>query len=123
MTTHESVTDSPTRPKHYKQYKYEPVAVIRDWGLGFNLGSSLKYIARAGKKDPNKHIEDLKKAIEFINIEIGFLEEEMRPEVPKKQYTDNWSEEEADTLPAPLPGVCAPGINLNTIKQNLQIEG
>ena len=113
--------EAPTavRSKHYKQYKYEPIAVIRDWGLGFNLGNSLKYISRAGKKDPLKHIEDLEKAIEFINIEIGFLREELTPQLPKKQYTDNWDESEQSSS----QGVCAPGITIQTIKQNLQIEG
>ena len=94
------------KPAHYKNHKYEPVAVIRDWNLGFNLGSSLKYIARAGKKDPNKHIEDLEKAIEFINIEIRFIKEELQAkEKTNNTYTENWEEVQA--------GVCAPGINLN----------
>ena len=118
MNPSDLVLQSAIQPKHYKQYKYEPVAVIRDWGLGYNLGNSLKYIARAGKKDPKKHIEDLEKAIEYINIEIRFLKEETKELAPKQQYTDNWSEETE-----PTQGVCAPGMNMNTIKQNLQMEG
>ena len=100
------MSQSAIRPAHYKKHKYEVVAVVRDWNLGFNLGNSLKYIARAGKKDVSKHIEDLEKAIEYINIEIGFLKEET--EVKEKithTYTDNWEEVSA--------GVCAPGISLN----------
>ena len=31
---------------------------------------AVKYISRAGKKDPNKYIEDLRKAIWYINREI-----------------------------------------------------
>ena len=40
------------KPKHYCDgRKYEPKDVIRDWKLNFNLGSAMKYIARAGRKD------------------------------------------------------------------------
>lgn len=39
------------RPEHYCFSKFEPKDVIREWGLNFNLGSAVKYIARAGRKD------------------------------------------------------------------------
>ena len=39
----------------------------RPWGLGFNLGNAVKYISRAGKKDPDKYIEDLQKAVWYLN--------------------------------------------------------
>lgn len=56
-------------PDHYtKGRKYEPYKVIRDWDLNFNLGSAVKYIARAGRKDDA--IEDLEKAIEYLKFEI-----------------------------------------------------
>lgn len=55
---------------HYNTGKYEVIKVIRDWGLGFWLGNAVKYIARAGKKDKSKTIEDLKKALYYINDEI-----------------------------------------------------
>lgn len=35
---------------------------------------SKKYIARAGKKDPNKTVEDLQKAAWYINCEIERME-------------------------------------------------
>lgn len=38
------------RPEHYCFSKFEPKDVIREWGLNFNLGSAVKYIARAGRK-------------------------------------------------------------------------
>ena len=59
---------------HYCYGKYEPKDVIRDWGLNFNLGSSVKYIARAGRKDDI--IQDLKKAKQFLEFEIEALENE-----------------------------------------------
>ena len=53
-------------PAHYCYGKYEPKDVIRDWGLNFNLGSAVKYIARAGRKDDI--IQDLKKAKQYYRI-------------------------------------------------------
>lgn len=61
-------------PEHYCFSKYEPKDVIREWGLNFNLGSAVKYIARAGKKDDI--IQDLQKAVEFIEFEIEYLEQQ-----------------------------------------------
>lgn len=62
-------------PKHYggKDNPYETIKVINAWGLGFELGSAVKYISRAGKKDPQKEIEDLQKAAFYINHRIKQL--------------------------------------------------
>ena len=54
-------------PAHYNNGKIEVIDVIEDWGLGFHLGNAIKYIARAGHKDPAKTEEDLKKAMWYIN--------------------------------------------------------
>lgn len=60
-------------PSHYSEgRKYEPVEVIRDWGLNFNLGNAVKYISRVGRKDNS--IEDLKKAQQYLQFEIDALE-------------------------------------------------
>lgn len=70
-----SSNDIIKHPSHYTRgRKYEPKDVIRDWGLNFNLGSAVKYISRAGRKDDI--IQDLKKAQEFIQFEIDALEAE-----------------------------------------------
>lgn len=62
-------------PSHYggKDNPYEAIKVIRAWGLGFSLGNTVKYISRAGKKDPAKTIEDLEKALWYLKEEIDFL--------------------------------------------------
>ena len=65
-----------SHPSHYCYSKYEPKDVIRDWGLNFNLGSTVKYIARAGRKDDI--IQDLKKARQFLEFEIEYLENEKK---------------------------------------------
>ena len=38
--------------------------------LNFHLGNAVKYISRAGKKDPKKFREDLEKAIWYLNMEL-----------------------------------------------------
>jgi len=53
---------------------YEAIKVIEAWGLGFCLGNTLKYISRAGKKNQEKTLEDLKKALWYLDREIRRLE-------------------------------------------------
>ena len=57
-------------PRHYggADNPYEAIKVIEAWGLGFNLGNAVKYIARAGKK--GDRLEDLKKAMWYLQREI-----------------------------------------------------
>lgn len=57
-------------PGHYTFGRFEVIDVIEDWGLGFNLGNAVKYIARAGRKDPARTIEDLLKARWYLDREI-----------------------------------------------------
>ena len=44
--------------------------------MPYHLGSATKYLCRAGKKDPTKTTEDLRKAIWYINRYIELLEKE-----------------------------------------------
>lgn len=57
-------------PAHYggADNTYEAIKVIEAWELGFNLGNTVKYISRAGKKGPA--LEDLKKAAWYLEREI-----------------------------------------------------
>lgn len=57
-------------PSHYNTGDIEVVDAIMDWRLNFNLGCAVKHVARAGKKDPTKYIEDLGKAIRYLQYEI-----------------------------------------------------
>lgn len=69
------------QPSHYVEgRKYEPKDVIRDWGLNFNLGNAVKYLARAGRKDDI--VQDLKKAQEYIQFEIDAIEEARSKSTP-----------------------------------------
>ena len=59
------------RPDYYNpDSAYEPRKVIKAWGLGWNLGNALKYIARCGKKANNSKLIDLEKAMTYIGFEI-----------------------------------------------------
>lgn len=58
---------------HYCEGReYQPIDVISDWGLNFNLGNTVKYISRAGRKDDI--VQDLKKARFYLDYEIRRLE-------------------------------------------------
>lgn len=62
-------------PAHYggEDNPYEAIKVIEAWSLGFCIGNAVKYISRAGKKDPAKKLEDLKKARWYLDREISRL--------------------------------------------------
>lgn len=65
-------------PDHYcKGRKYEPKDVIRDWDLDFNLGNTVKYIARNGRKADNSALQDLLKARQYLDFEIAAMQEEL----------------------------------------------
>lgn len=61
-------------PSHYNDGKIEVIDFIEDKNLNFHRGNAVKYIARAGKKDKAKEVDDLKKAQWYIEREIKILE-------------------------------------------------
>jgi len=65
-----------SRPAHYTSSKVEVIDAIEAWGLGYHLGNVVKYVARAGKKNPTKDIQDLEKAAWYLNRRIEKLKEE-----------------------------------------------
>lgn len=62
--------DPVNHPSHYTDGRIEVIDFIEDKGLGFHLGNAVKYIARAGKKDPSKTVQDLEKARWYLDREI-----------------------------------------------------
>ena len=64
-------------PSHYggKDNPYEAIKVIEAWELDFSLGNVVKYISRAGKKDPSL-LQDLRKARWYLDRYISNLEKE-----------------------------------------------
>jgi hypothetical protein len=67
--------DNINSPAHYKAGGVETIDFIEAKGLGYNLGNCVKYISRAGKKDPSKTLEDLRKAQWYLNREISKMED------------------------------------------------
>lgn len=65
--------DNVNHPAHYTDGKIEVIDFIDDKKLNFCRGNAVKYIARAGKKDKEKEIEDLEKAIWYLQHEIQKL--------------------------------------------------
>lgn len=61
-------------PDHYNSDPsgVECIEIVRH--RNFNVGNAIKYLWRAGLKDQEKTIEDLKKARFYIEDEIGRLE-------------------------------------------------
>mgnify|MGYP003595381212 FL=1 len=56
-------------PSHY-QGTIQPIDLINAQNLNFNLGNVVKYVCRAGKKQGENVLSDLKKAKNYINYEI-----------------------------------------------------
>ena len=65
--------DAVDHPSHYTSGGIEVIDAIEAWGLGFSLGNAVKYIARAGRKDAARTIEDLEKARWYLDHEIQRL--------------------------------------------------
>jgi len=64
-------------PDHYQFGEnniYEAIKVIEAWDLDFHLGNTVKYISRAGKKETDKELQDLKKALWYLERKIQSLE-------------------------------------------------
>jgi hypothetical protein len=74
------MSDPVNHPAHYTTGRIEVIDFIDDKELGFCLGNAVKYIARAGKKDPAKTVEDLQKAVWYINHHIEKLKKEDSPQ-------------------------------------------
>lgn len=57
-------------PEHYQSDTLEVIDVIEAFDLNFRLGNAAKYLLRAGKKNPETKVEDLKKLIWYVQREI-----------------------------------------------------
>ncbi len=69
------INNQVNHPNHYGgDTVYETIKVLAAWKLGFLLGNAVKYLSRAGKKDPTKLLEDLKKARWYLDDAISRLE-------------------------------------------------
>lgn len=74
------MNDAVNHPSHYTFGKIETIDVIEDWELPYHLGNAVKYISRAGRKDPSKKLEDLEKARWYLSRYIELLEKKAKNE-------------------------------------------
>lgn len=78
-------SDSINHPSHYRLPNGVECIDVTQW-FNFARGNAIKYIWRAGKKNPATEIEDLKKARKNLDFEITRLEklawEESRSNAP-----------------------------------------
>lgn len=77
--THRIVNlDKEPRPEYYggKDNTYEVFKALEAWGLDkdFYLGNVIKYVVRAGKKNPGTYKEDLQKALVYLQKRIDSLD-------------------------------------------------
>ena len=74
MVNHPEQVNHPSHYQFGNDKTYEVIKIIEIYGFDFHLGNCFKYISRAGKKNPEKEIEDLKKARFYLDRKIEFLE-------------------------------------------------
>lgn len=73
------MSDPVNHPSHYGGFSNGAEVIDITECLNFNRGNAVKYITRAGAKDPDKEIEDLEKARWYLNREIKRLGGEEKP--------------------------------------------
>ena len=71
------MTEQVNHPNHYggEDNTDEAIKVIEAWDLDFHIGNTVKYISRAGKKGTDKELQDLKKALWYLERKIKNLED------------------------------------------------
>ena len=60
----------PINPAHYQGFSNGAQVIDIVENLPYNAGNAIKYLARAGRKDPTKHTEDLRKALWYTQREL-----------------------------------------------------
>lgn len=68
-------TESASR-SYYKTGGVSAIEVIEAWGLGFSTGNCIKYVARAGNKPGASRVDDLTKALWYLQRELDTAKRE-----------------------------------------------
>ena len=68
--------DEINHPAHYTAGGIEVIDFLEAWDFPFHLANAIKYICRAGRKDKNALVTDLKKAVWYINRYISYVEKQ-----------------------------------------------
>lgn len=84
ITFKSKINSTINHPAYYGGEKntYEAIKVIEAWDLNFHLGNVVKYISRAGKKDPSKTLEDIQKAKWYLD---RYLEDYQAAKIKKTE--------------------------------------
>ena len=77
------MTEQVNHPQHYggENNPYEAIKVIEAWDLDFHLGNTVKYISRAGKKGTDKELQDLKKALWYLERKIQNIKDASQTQI------------------------------------------
>ena len=67
--------DPVNHPSHYTD-GIEVIDYIESKRFPYHLGNAVKYLSRAGKKDKSKTVEDLRKAVWYIERYISLMEKD-----------------------------------------------
>ena len=67
------INDAVNHPSHYTSHPSGVECIQVTEHLNFCIGNAIKYLWRAGLKDGNSDIQDLKKAVWYIEREIARL--------------------------------------------------
>lgn len=70
---YETDHDPVNQPKHYTGHKSGVECIQITEHMNFCLGNALKYIWRSGLKDSENNVQDLEKAVWYLNREITRL--------------------------------------------------
>jgi hypothetical protein len=70
----EKTVDMVNHPPHYTRGKIEVIDFIEDQGLDFHRAQVVKYVVRAGHKDPTATVQDLRKALWYLDRLIANTE-------------------------------------------------
>jgi hypothetical protein len=69
------VKDNINQPHHYARFPIEPITFINANALPYNIGNVIKYACRY---DAKNGVEDLRKAMRYLEIHIETLERQER---------------------------------------------
>ena len=70
--------DPVNNPKHYTNHPSGIQCIEITRHMNFNLGNAIKYLWRSGQKDQNPAVQDLEKAVFYIQDEIARIKKEYK---------------------------------------------
>lgn len=78
------MSNNVSHPLHYNSGRIEVIEALEDWKLEPHEWNTVKYVARAGRKNPETRVEDLEKAVWYLNRKIELLKAAKENREPKR---------------------------------------